>query len=496
MGLYIKELPYLPDFNRLITTLLNAVESKVEDVESSEYLDFLLQLNIIEERNGSYYFTKEWVFLANFDCDSVKQMLWEKLESVDNLLDIVRYIGTDGMDYDTIVSGLSASFSEQTVRTVLSWMENLGVVRIEKGKYYYNDRIEEMDDDSSEDSIEDDELDEIDVKDTHFSFFEYLRKILDGQIVLNPDFQRNKVWKNIQKSQFIESAILGLPLPPVYFKKDGQSKLVIVDGLQRTTAIQEFMGNHIRLEGLSTLHKLNGMTFSEMKESAEFANYATRLEDTQLFCYILQKSVPMAVVYDIFNRINTGGTKLSRQEIRNCLFIGHSTELLKRLSEHDSFRKAIDNGISKDRMKDRESILRCLAFQLMDYQSDYTGTMDSFLEKAMKILNKMSDIQIRDTEREFLKNMESLTKVFGNKNFRIYDDYTRGRINIAVMETVYWCYFNLSKGRRIIDSEILKENYANLIKDKIYLNGVRNSTGSKSKVMDRFRKASEYLMKS
>ena len=417
------------------------------------------------------------------------------MKKVNELLDIVKYVGSDGKKYDDIVKAFANLYTEQTVRVILSWMEYLDVLRIEKGCYYYNENEVEAESDEEEELSEED-LDEIDVKDVHFSFFDYLRKINEKQIILNPDFQRNKVWKGVQKSQFIESAILGLPLPPIYFKKDNMSKLVIVDGLQRTTAIQEFMGNQLRLEGLETLKILNGFTFKELKESKNYQGYATRVEDTQLFCYVLQKSVPMSVVYDIFNRINTGGTKLSRQEIRNCLFIGHSTRLVKKLSENSDFRKAIDNGISKDRMKDREAVLRCLAFRVLDYEKDYTGSMDSFLEKAMRALNKMSDIKIQDLEKEFLKIMRDLTVVFGNRNFRIHDDYTRGRINIAVMESVYLCMCKASDKHQIIDNSELANRYEKLICNGDYLFSVRNSTGSKSKVTDRFNIAQNYLLNS
>lgn len=491
MSLNLKELPYLPDFSKLINTMLDALENNVQDIEQSEYLDFLLNSKVLVEKEGFYHYSSEWAFLSTADLNSIHSAFREKINEVDDLLDIVRFIGTEGKTYEEIISAKKNIVSEQTIRVVLSWMEELEVLRIEKGKYYFNDRLEESDEENDTGS---EALEEIDVKDAHYSFFDYLRKIQDEQIVLNPDFQRHKVWKGVQKSQFIESAILGLPLPPIYFKRDNMSRLVIVDGLQRTTAIQEFMGNQLRLEGLETLTQLNGLTYKEIKNTENLKVYATKLEDNQLFCYILQKSVPMSVVYDIFNRINTGGTKLSRQEIRNCLFLGNSTKLVKRLSENRIFRDAIDNGISKDRMKDREAVLRCLAFQILDYELDYLWAMDSFLEKAMRQLNKMSDIQIQDLEDCFLTIMKELTTVFGNKNFRIYDEYSRGRINIAVMETVYWCMFQLSKKKKKIDVDELRNRYDKMIHDPNYLFNVRNSTGSKSKVIERFNIAKRYLI--
>lgn len=492
----MKQLPYLPDFSKLIYTINDAVENKIAEVEHTDYLNFLVDVGILENIGGIYKIGNEWNFIISEDREAVKDGLRKKLEALNDFLDVIKYIGTEGKTYEEVVSHFNVVFTEQTIRVFLSWMEYINILRIESGRYYYNDRDEENEYEENNNRPKTNILDEIEVKDVKFSFFEYHRKLKDEQIVLNPDFQRNRVWKNVKKSQFIESAILGLPLPPIYFKKNNTSKLVIVDGLQRTTAIQDFMENRLRLEGLETLSMLNGLTFGDLKASDFFKVYVARLEDCQLFCYILQKSVPMSVVYDIFNRINTGGTNLSRQEIRNCLFIGKSTRLIKSLSENPIFRNAIDNGISKDRMKDREAVLRCLAFSVLDFKNDYQGAMDSFLEIAMKELNNMSEIKIQDIEKEFLLIMEQLTNVFGNKNFRIYEDYTRGRINIAVMETVYWCMSQIYAKHITLEKDFLLEQYDKMIHDQDYLFNVRNSTSSKSKVFDRFRIAKNYFIPS
>ena len=133
-------------------------------------------------------------------------------------------------------------------------------------------------------------------------------------------------------------------------------------------------------------------------------------------------SVPLAVVYDIFNRINTGGTQLNRQEIRNCIFIGESTKLLKQLSSKDYFKAAIGNGISSKRMKDQEAILRYLAFKIFDYKKDYKGDMSDFLENAMRKLNLMDKSQIDTYAKDFQEVMKLTYDFFGENNFRFSRD--------------------------------------------------------------------------
>jgi hypothetical protein len=197
----------------------------------------------------------------------------------------------------------------------------------------------------------------------------------------------------------------------------------------------------------------------------------------------------MSIVYDIFNRINTGGTKLERQEIRNCIFIGHSTRLLKELSGEEAFRKAIDYGISPKRMKDREAALRCIAFTILDYKKTYARSMDDYLERAMRKINKASQIEVEDIKKNFLKTMEQTRSVFGMNNFRIPSDYTRGRINIAVMETIYYVFYKKVEHGQTIDKNLMQQSFQTLLRDSKYLDAVRNSTGSPYKVMTRFELA-------
>ena len=199
----------------------------------------------------------------------------------------------------------------------------------------------------------------------------------------------------------------------------------------------------------------------------------------------------MSIVYDIFNRINTGGTKLERQEIRNCIFIGSSTRLLKELSVDAAFKSAIDGGISAKRMKDREAALRCIAFTILDYKKTYAHSMDEFLERAMRKINKISSVEVEDIKKCFLKIMKQTHSVFGISNFRIPSYYTRGRINIAVMETIYYVFYKKAELGQTIDAGMMRQSFQTLLKNADYLDSVRNSTGSPAKVLTRFELAKQ-----
>ncbi len=329
---------------------------------------------------------------------------------------------------------------------------------------------------------------DIEIGDTPFSVFEYLRQLEKGKIIIQPDFQRNQVWNNKQKSKFIESIILNFPLPPIYLNETKESTYIVIDGLQRTTALNQFYKGDLELTGLEALPKYNGSTFKGLPETLQ-----SKFEDKKLTVFVLKPSTPMVVIYDLFNRINTGGTQLNRQEVRNCIFIGKSTKLLKELSEQDYFKKAIDYGVKNTRMKDREVVLRYIAFRWFDYQNEYTGDMSDFLEDAMKRINRSEDSIIYEMKLDFQRVMEWSYLIWGNSNFRIPTMYTRGTINTAILETV--CNYLSMKDDAFIENNkiVIRENYARLIYDSVYNEAVTKSTGNKTKVLDRFRLVHEIL---
>ena len=328
----------------------------------------------------------------------------------------------------------------------------------------------------------------IEIGEDPFSIFEYLRQLEKGRITIQPDFQRNQVWKIEQKSKFIESIILNFPLPPIYLNETKESNYIVIDGLQRSTALRQFYNGVYPLTGIEALPKYNGCRFKDLPEILQ-----SKFENKKLTVFILKPSTPMVVIYDLFNRINTGGTQLNRQEVRNCIFIGKSTQLLKELSEQNYFKEAIDWGVRDTRMKDRELVLRYIAFRWFDFQNEYVGDMSDYVENAMKKINKMDEGQIHEIKVDFEKVMKWSYEIWGDSNFRLPTDYTRGTINTAILESV--CNYISSKDNSFLEKnqEIIGENYSTLIHDTVYYEAVTKSTGNKAKVLDRFRLAHEIL---
>jgi Protein of unknown function DUF262 len=329
---------------------------------------------------------------------------------------------------------------------------------------------------------------DIEIGEAPFSIFEYLRQLDKGKITIQPDFQRNQVWNTTQKSKFIESIILNFPLPPIYLNETKESKYIVIDGLQRSTALKQFYKGEYTLYGIEALPKYNGYKFKDLPETLQ-----SKFEDKKLTVFVLKPSTPMVVIYDLFNRINTGGTQLNRQEVRNCIFIGKSTKLLKELSETEYFKKAINWGVKDTRMKDREYVLRYLAFRWFNFPNEYSGDMSDYVETAMKRINSMNDFQIQEMKEDFQRVMEWSFIIWDKKNFRLPTEFTVGTVNIAILESV--CNYLSSKDNNFIErnTNTIKDNYEALYSNPIYYEAVTKSTGNKAKVFDRFRLAHELL---
>jgi hypothetical protein len=149
-------------------------------------------------------------------------------------------------------------------------------------------------------------------------------------------------------------------------------------------------------------------------------------------------------------------------------------------------------------MKDREAILRYLAFKIFDYEKDYFGDMSDFLEKAMKKLNQMDDENIEILKKDFERVMKLTINFFGKNNFRLFNtdkngNRQKGRINIALMESVAYFFSIQNDQFLILHQDQIKVNFERLLKNTEYLDAIRSATSGKAKVTARFNIAQKIL---
>jgi hypothetical protein len=252
-----------------------------------------------------------------------------------------------------------------------------------------------------------------------------------------PTFQRGFVWKQPQASKLIESFLLGLPVPPIFlYTARETSKQLVVDGQQRLRTIFYYFdgffgeGNGdkrtvFRLRGLSDKSPLERKAFTELSEKDQ-----RRLKDSVLRSIIIQQLDPEddTSVYHVFERLNTGGTALSNQEVRNCVYRGKFTDLLKELNAAPEWRELVGTLKTDPRQKDVELILRF--FSLQDFTA-YRKPLKDFMSKSMRRLNKAAEVDPHALESLFRVTCKRVVDALGKKPFHI----TSG-LNTAVFDSM------------------------------------------------------------
>ncbi|MBE9237270.1 DUF262 domain-containing protein [Anabaena aphanizomenioides LEGE 00250] len=243
-----------------------------------------------------------------------------------------------------------------------------------------------------------------------------LRRIGQEALDLAPDFQRQaNIWKPDAKSRLIESILIRIPLPAFYIDATNDDKWVVVDGLQRLSALKEFViDKTLTLSGLEYLTNLKNKTYDELEP-----RYQRRILETQPTVYLIEKGTPIEVKYNIFKRINTGGVRLSNQELRHALNPGKANKLLKDLANSPEFQQVIPlSPNKKKRMDDREFILGYLAFTLTSYKDYQENSRDLFLNEALSKINNLTDAEITNIKEKFKNAMLAAYDLFGKSAFR------------------------------------------------------------------------------
>lgn len=353
--------------------------------------------------------------------------------------------------------------------------------------------VEEMEDDEVAESgnqIKPYDPSQIDISPKNQSLDLLLNRVENEEIDLMPDFQRKAgLWAPKQKSQLIESLVLRIPLPAFYFDGTDNDKWIVIDGLQRLTALKEFfIDKTLRLTGLEFLKDLEGLGCDDMPKV-----YLRRMKETHVICYIINPGAPINLKYNIFKRINTGGLHLEPQEIRHALYQGFATNYLKKLSDNDTFKRVTGYSVPTDRMMDREFVLRFIAFYELGVDK-YDGIVDDFLNAAMALINKKynnNPTYADALEQKFLFVLEISEKIFGRFAFRRMPDKEKRRtISKALFETwtaVLAKHSNEELDKLVLNREYLVEKYMPMFtEDEEFYNSI--GSGKIYSVRKRFEK--------
>ncbi len=240
------------------------------------------------------------------------------------------------------------------------------------------------------------------------------RMFEQGSLIIQPEFQRDFVWKGTDQTRFIDSLVKQLPVPSMCFAMDyKRNQWIVIDGLQRISTIIRFLrGEDWTLSSLADIDPaLRGKSAAALKTSrvAEQRTIYSRVENQSLPINILRcdlsKKSHNEYLYTIFHRLNSGGLKLNNQEIRNCIFTGDFNTLLRELDQRPSWRRISHMRDGENyRFTKQETILRFFAF--LDRQSSYKGSISKFLNDYMFDNRRLSTTDIETKRNIFTRSVD------------------------------------------------------------------------------------------
>jgi hypothetical protein len=268
------------------------------------------------------------------------------------------------------------------------------------------------------------------------NFVEALKR--PGWMELRPFYQRRPRWDPARQSKLIESFIMNIPVPPLFVYESDLAKYEVMDGQQRITAIRDFYTNKLELQGLEQWPELNGRIYDKLPTEIRKG-----IDRRSISYIVLLKESAVTTEEEallrqqVFERLNTGGIKLSQQEIRNCIYHGKFNSLLLELVKHPAFRSAwgLPHYTKEEevnppealltipmyaQMRDVEIVLRFFALRHAEhYQRGMAGFLDLYFVRSRKFND--DDLQVlRDLFTETLKVADS---IYGDLLFRPWEAY-------------------------------------------------------------------------
>ena len=309
---------------------------------------------------------------------------------------------------------------------------------------------------------------------------------LSNKEIIRPEFQRKYVWKEKQASKLVESFLLGLPVPGIFLAKDKDSgNLLVVDGQQRLITIQAFRNGKYPDKDepfylIDVQDQWQGKTYKDLEPVDR-----KRFDDSVLRATIIRQVDPKdnTSVYHIFERLNTGGTTLQNQEVRNCVYFGDFNNLLHELNKNKKWRDLYNMPLPQKRMKDEELILRFIAL-FYDFEN-YEKPMNTFLSNFMGKKRNPSAEELQVMKKVFLDTIAHIEKEVGLPAFR-----PKRNLNIAAFDSVM---YTVAKYKGNLKSN-LKKDISELFKDPDYIKSITEGTTDRESISKRFSTAKKYLV--
>ncbi len=311
-------------------------------------------------------------------------------------------------------------------------------------------------------------------------------RLAKGGIDLYPDFQpKAGLWSAVDQSRLIESLLIRLPIPAFYFDASDDRHWLVVDGLQRLTALKAFaVERKLKLRGLEYHGDLNGKTFNALPR-----HFQRRILETQVTAFLLREGCPTAIKFNLFRRINTGGRPLAPQQIRHALHQGQATRFLKLLAGSKDFRAVAGEGLADRELSDQACVLRFLAFRMAPRDEYRSGDFDAFLAKQMARLNEVDGKTLKVLRGDFQRALSAAGSIFGDRAFRRHEP--PAAFNKALFEVWSVCLAALEADQleKLVDRrEVLNQEFIKLLLNNSAFNkALSQATGSVASVKKRYQ---------
>jgi hypothetical protein len=330
-----------------------------------------------------------------------------------------------------------------------------------------------------------------------FSIREFASMLQDGDLDLQPEYQRKYVATPKIASKLIESIIMDVPIPVIYLAEEQDGTYSVIDGQQRLTSFLSFMtgkypnGDLFKLTGLKVYKELNRKLFSDLDK--EFQN---KIRKTTLHTIVIKKESNEDVKFEIFERLNTGSIKLNEDEIRNTVYRGDYIKLLAELEENETFHKVVQKDNYKKRMIYRGMILRFFAISEKSYLN-YQPSMKQFCNKELRDNRYLSEEKAKEYRAKFHDCIDLVKVVFGDTAFRRYipsdkekeqGNWTTTRINMALYDIQMCGFVNYSKNEILRNADYIREAILELMtNNQDFIDSILLQTSNKEVLKKRFK---------
>jgi hypothetical protein len=320
---------------------------------------------------------------------------------------------------------------------------------------------------------------------------EGLVRRLEREDIYIPPFQRGYIWSRVEASRFIESLLLGLPVPGIFLARDRDSKkLLVIDGQQRLKTLRFFFDGYFDPDPDSTTKQVFGLI--KVQDRFEGRTYQTLeekdriiLNDSIIHATIVKQESPknqQSSIYHIFQRLNTSGRKLSPQQIRVAIYHGKFIDTIKELNDYESWCKIF--GRKSKTLKDQELIIRFLAMYFDG--GTYTRPINDFLNTFTENSMKQKEDFISTCEVVFKTVIDLVFNAIGAKAFR-----PERAINAAVYDSVMVGLARRLEKGPILDLSYFLAEYNELLGDADYIKAISQSTSDDKNVEYRLKKVTE-----